>query len=143
MKPQQELPKGQRLSLVQRHPVLAIMLAVAVVLAIANHLGLESEGPGQGERSIGVRESMLAIDQAERSMFSREKRYTDSLAELDRLNGSTSSAFRVPGTIINLSVTADGKTYIAYVSSGRASCHIEREGRTLLGQGQRGTTCFK
>jgi hypothetical protein len=113
--------------------LLPLLLLVFAALFILPQLfkGGSSNTLSTKDRGTMTKDAIERIDRAERKVFAASGRYTDRLAELVARDRMLASELTVP-LVVDLDVTANGKGYLARVSSDVISVARARLGGKVV-----------
>jgi hypothetical protein len=113
--------------------LLPLLLLVFAALFILPQLfrGGDSKTLSAKDRGTMTKDAIERIDRAERKVFATSGRYTDRLAELVARDRVLASELTVP-LVVDLDVTANGKGYLARVSSDVISVARARVGARVV-----------
>jgi hypothetical protein len=107
-------------------PILLIAFAALFILPQL-FKGSGSSTLSSNERGFMTRDAIERIDRGERKIFAASGKYTAHLADLVAADKILAAEMTVPLTV-DLDVSADGKTYLARVSSDVISVERARVG---------------
>jgi hypothetical protein len=111
-------------------PILLIAFAALFILPQL-FKGGSSNTLSAKERGLATRDAIERIDRGERKAFSADGKYTPHLADLVAADKLLASELTVPLTV-DLDVSADGKSYLARVSSDVISVARARSGDRVV-----------
>ncbi|HKP18875.1 MAG TPA: hypothetical protein VJT84_10375 [Gaiellaceae bacterium] len=111
-------------------PILLIAFAALFILPQI-FKGSSSDTLSSDERGLMTRDAMERIDRGQKKIFTSSGKYTEHLAELVAADKTLASELTVP-LVVELSVSANGKSYLATVTSDVISVSRARVGTKLL-----------
>jgi hypothetical protein len=109
-----------------------ILLAFAALFILPQLFkGSSSKTLSSKDRAVMTRDAMLRIDSAEKAVFAKAGRYTDSLADLVVGDKVLARELTVP-LDIDLNTGGEGKSYVVTVSSDVLSVARARNGGKVV-----------
>jgi hypothetical protein len=111
-------------------PILLIAFAALFILPQL-FKGGSSKTLSSKDRGLATKDAIERIDRAERKLFSADGKYTAHLTDLVATDKVLASELTVPLTV-DLDVSADGKSYLARVSSDVISVVRARSGDKIV-----------
>jgi hypothetical protein len=116
-------------------PIILIAFAALFILPQLFKHG-SSKAYSSKNKSEMTRDAMLRIDKAEKAAFTKDGKYTDSLAELVVKDKVLAKELLVP-LLIDLNVGGDGKSYVVTVSGQEVAVTRARNGAKVVSSGCR------
>ena len=111
-------------------PILLIAFAALFILPQL-FKGGNSKTLSSKDRGLATRDAIERIDRGERKLFAADGKYTPHLADLVATDKVLASELTVPLTV-ELDVSANGKSYLAQVSSDVISVARARSGDAVV-----------